>query len=234
MIEWAVDQAVHGELTDVRPANYLKSGLPSYSPRGMFPMHIIFAPGNVPAQVMLGIVAQETNMAQASWHAVPGDTGNPLIADYYGTGNVTVDSMGYNEADCGYGVGQMTTGMYTADGDTIFDADERKAIAVDYAANIAANLNLLIDKIKQYPLDLGEATCALDQSTWTIPFTNGTDEWRYIGAYDLQRGARVQLSNSDDDLNASSDDGEINVAWDAMAFVPIGGNAGHDCDDDYE
>jgi hypothetical protein len=88
--------------------------------------------------------------------------------------------------------------------------------------------------IKQHSLDLGEATCALDQSTWTIPFTNGTDEWRYIGAYDLQRGARVQLANIYDDLNGSTDDGEINVAWDAMAFVPIGANAGHGCDDDYE
>jgi len=34
----------------------------------------------VPAQVMLGIAAQETNMSQASWHEVPGDTGNPLVA----------------------------------------------------------------------------------------------------------------------------------------------------------
>lgn len=44
----------------------------------------------VPAQLLLGVVAQETNIAQASWHAADGDTGNPLITDYYGNGNADI------------------------------------------------------------------------------------------------------------------------------------------------
>jgi hypothetical protein len=71
MVEWAVDEAVHGTLTVQRPANYGQTGEPAYTPQGMFPLPA----GNVriPAQVLLGILAQESNFSQASWHGVPGD-----------------------------------------------------------------------------------------------------------------------------------------------------------------
>ncbi|GIG58596.1 hypothetical protein Lfu02_29680 [Longispora fulva] len=143
MVEWAVDRAVHGTLTTNRPANYLKTGQAAYSPQGMFPPHAVRGGGTVPAQVMLGILAQETNLSQASWHAVPGDTGNPLVADYYGNGGDGV-SINYPAADCGYGIGQVTTGMRV--GDTTYTRAQQIAIATDYAANIAAGLNILIDK----------------------------------------------------------------------------------------
>jgi hypothetical protein len=155
MVEWAVDQAVHGRLTVARPANYLKTGMPAYSPQGMFPLHHIAGGGTVPAQVMLGILAQESNLSEASWHAVPGDTGNPLISDYYGNrksdGSTNIDVINYNNADCGYGIGQVTTGMHV--GNTDYNHNQQVAIATDYAANIAAAVNVLIDKWNQVATD---------------------------------------------------------------------------------
>ncbi|HWS36486.1 MAG TPA: hypothetical protein VN408_27590 [Actinoplanes sp.] len=145
MVEWAVDLAVHQNLMVSRPANFLKMGLGSYQPQAMFPMHPLTGGGTVPANLMLAIIAQETNLSQASWHAVPGDTGNPLLPLYYGS--YSVDTIDYSLSDCGYGVGQVTTGMRV--GDTVYTANQRKAIAVDYAANVAAALNILIDKWNQ-------------------------------------------------------------------------------------
>ncbi|GIF24401.1 hypothetical protein BJ973_007881 [Actinoplanes tereljensis] len=145
-VEWAVDRAVRGTLDITRPDNYLKSRTPSYSPQGMFPLEVIKdGYASVPAQVELAVLAQETNLSQASWHAVPGDTGNPLISAYYGSYDPNV--IDYEKSDCGYGIGQVTTGM--ADGDTVYSIDEQIAISVDYAANIAASVNILIDKWNQ-------------------------------------------------------------------------------------
>jgi hypothetical protein len=144
MIEWAVDQAVHGSLTVSRPANYLKTGQPAYTPQGMFPEQALAGGGAVPAQVMLGILAQESSLSEASWHAVPGDLGNPLVADYYGNGGDDVDTIDYSSADCGYGVSQVTDGMRVED--TSLDHAQQVAVATDYAANIAAGLDILISK----------------------------------------------------------------------------------------
>ena len=154
MVEWAVDQAVHGDLTMQRPANYLGTGEPAYTPQGLFPPVALSTGGTIPAQVVLGILAQESNFKQASWHAVPGDGGNPLISDYYGT--TTVDSSGtivvpaddpnylpnYSNTDCGYGLGQVTTGMSFLNTPQ-FTAQQAVAVATDYAANIAASVQIL-------------------------------------------------------------------------------------------
>jgi hypothetical protein len=145
MVEWAVDLAVHGQLNVVRPDYYLKSTMPSYSPQGMFAPASLYGGGTVPAQVELAILAQETNLSQASWHAVPGDTGNPLISSYYGSYDPNV--IDYTKVDCGYGIGQVTTGMRSDD--DVYSPDEQIAIAVDYAANIAASINILVDKWNQ-------------------------------------------------------------------------------------
>lgn len=147
-VEWAVDMAVQGTLTIPRPANYSQAGEPAYTPQGMFP-----APTNVrvPAQVMLGILAQESNMAQASWHAVPGDAGNPLVADYYGNGNIAIDSIDYSASDCGYGIAQVTDGMRATD--TSRQPNQQVAIATDYAANIAAGLEILAEKWQQLQIN---------------------------------------------------------------------------------
>ena len=77
---------------------------------------------------------------QASWHALPGVAGDPLIADYYGAGG-GIDSINYAGADCGYGISQVTTGM--AAGDTTFSAHGQIKVAVDYQENIAAGLQIL-------------------------------------------------------------------------------------------
>ena len=59
-------------------------------------------------------MAQESNWSQASWHAPPGVAGDPLIADYYGAGG-GIDSIDYADADCGYGISQVTDGMAVGD-----------------------------------------------------------------------------------------------------------------------
>jgi hypothetical protein len=150
MVEWAVDRAVHGTLNVQRPANYLKTGQSAYTPQGMFrPIGLDGTTATIPAQVMLGIVAQESNMSEASWHAVPGDLGNPLIADYYGNAasGYSNNVINYDATDCGYGIAQVTDGM-RADS-TARTYPQKVAIATDYAANIAAALNILSEKWNQ-------------------------------------------------------------------------------------
>lgn len=148
MVEWAVDQAVHGDLTLTRPADYLKTDQAAYSPDTMFPLVSLSGGGTVPAQVELGILAQESNFDQASWHAVAGESGNPLISDYYGTAlpTGTADNPdvvpSYGTTDCGYGIGQVTDGMSDLDSDPYSTADAT-AVATDYAANIAASVQIL-------------------------------------------------------------------------------------------
>lgn len=143
MVEWAVNQAVKGQLTVQRPANYLKSGLPAYTPQGLFPLPPLVGGGQVPAQVFLAVLAQESNFRQATWHARPGDGGNPLVGDYYGNKDVPT-FIHYQDADCGYGISQMTDGMRV--GQTKFTAVQQAAIGIDYAANIAAGLQTLVHK----------------------------------------------------------------------------------------
>ncbi|SDY13135.1 hypothetical protein SAMN05421504_104608 [Amycolatopsis xylanica] len=183
MVEWAVDQAVHGTLNVQRPANYLKAGQGAYTPQGMFPLRSLAGGGTVPAQLMLGILAQETNLAQGSWHVVPGDTGNPLVADYYGNhgDGQSIDYGGEGEAqktDCGYGIGQVTTGMRVADGDSVYNRAQQLAIATDYAANIAAGLNILIEKWNQlYNDPAGRSYVNNGDPTWI------EDWWLAVWAY---------------------------------------------------
>jgi RHS repeat-associated protein len=86
------------------------------------------------------IMAQESNFSQASWHAPKGMAGDPLIADYYGSGG-GIASINYAGADCGYGIGQVTTGMHVGDGS--ISAHGQIKVAVDYQENIAAGLQIL-------------------------------------------------------------------------------------------
>lgn len=75
---------------------------------------------HIPAQVMLGITAQESNMWQATRFAVPGVTANSLIGNYYGVDyaadGAQLDPWRINwaDADCGYGITQATDGMRLA------------------------------------------------------------------------------------------------------------------------
>jgi hypothetical protein len=148
-IEWAVDQAVNDNLKTARPADWKRSGLPSYTPQLMtkFQLPALRGGGIIPPQILLGILAQESNLWQASGHAIETWTGNPLIGNYYGRiGNGW--SIDFSKADCGYGLGQITDGMRK--GNTVWGGlTEQRAIALDYTVNIAAAAKLLADKWNQ-------------------------------------------------------------------------------------
>ncbi|WP_249924299.1 SGNH/GDSL hydrolase family protein [Streptomyces alboniger] len=158
-VEWAVDMAVRGELRGkwISQDGYRsQAGLGSIDPQGLFPLPKLNGGGRIPANVLLGILAQESNLWQAESGAIPGQMGNPLAAvdGYYGH-NVKDTLLGYwrinwDKSDCGYGVGQVTDGMrlkeHEKTGETSLDPKLQRAIAVDYATNIAASMKILADK----------------------------------------------------------------------------------------
>ncbi|MGW1715303.1 golvesin C-terminal-like domain-containing protein [Streptomyces sp. NPDC002156] len=159
-VEWAVDMAVRGDLR----SGYLtqggwrsQTGISTIDPQGLFPVPTLNSTtGRIPAQVELGILAQESNLWQAESGAIPGQMGSPLAAvdGYYGhqSGGTLADywTIHWDLSDCGYGVGQVTDGMrkagYEKEGETSLPATTQRAIAVDYATNIAASLYILADK----------------------------------------------------------------------------------------
>ncbi len=157
-VEWAVDQAVTGVLNVQRPQGWKNLGMPAYTPQGLFPPIPLLGGGRVPAQVFLGVIAQESNMWQAPGSVVPGVTGNPLVGNYYGL-QIYNDAPGddwtidWAKADCGYGVTQLTDGMRLAgharDGEVLLPYAQQRAVALDYAANVAAGLRVLQDKWNQ-------------------------------------------------------------------------------------
>ena len=148
-VNWAAQMAEQGLLTTgngySRPAGYDNLGLVAYAPNSDFPLIALDHPSGdtwntVPRSVFEAIMAQESNWSQASWHAPSGVAGDPLIADYYGAGG-GIDSIDYADADCGYGISQVTDGM--AVGDTTLSAHGQIKVAVDYQENIAAGLQIL-------------------------------------------------------------------------------------------
>ncbi len=148
-IDWATQMAARGWLDGghARPADYANMGLAAYSANGDFPRIALSHPSGdtwdtVPRSVMEGIEAQESNWDQASFHALPGIAGDPLIADYYGSGGNAIDHIDFSEADCGYGLTQVTDGMRAGQQ----APDLQAKIAVDYEANIAAGLRILEQK----------------------------------------------------------------------------------------
>ncbi|MDF5751735.1 GDSL-type esterase/lipase family protein [Spongiactinospora sp. TRM90649] len=142
-VEWAANLAVQNALTIQRPANWHGSGLSAWSPQGLFPPLTLKGGGKVPAQIMLGILAQESNLWQASYHALEGVTGSPLIGDYYGArGSADGWTVQWGDSDCGYGVAQVTDGMRVGQ----IAETKQRAVALDYATNIAAGLRILQEK----------------------------------------------------------------------------------------
>jgi RHS repeat-associated protein len=148
-VNWAAQMAEQGLLTTgngySRPAGFDNLGLVAYAPNSDFPLIALDHPSGdswdtVPRSVFEAIMAQESNWSQASWHAPEGVSGDPLTADYYGAGG-GIDSIDYADADCGYGVAQVTDGMHV--GDTAYSAHGQIKIAVDYQENIAAGLQIL-------------------------------------------------------------------------------------------
>ncbi|MEV1069967.1 SGNH/GDSL hydrolase family protein [Streptomyces sp. NPDC050263] len=157
-VEWAVDMAIRGELR----ATWLKqggwraqAGLGTVDPQGLFPPPTLKGGGRIPAQVLLGVLAQESNLWQAESGSIPGQMGNPLaaIAGFYGHKGDTTEEywkIHWENSDCGYGVGQVTDGMRLAGhekaGETSLPPTKQRAVALDYAANIAASMYILADK----------------------------------------------------------------------------------------
>ncbi|MER6664155.1 SGNH/GDSL hydrolase family protein [Amycolatopsis japonica] len=157
-VEWAVDQAVRGVLNIQRPTGWKNLGMPAYTPQGLFPSIPLSGGGYVPAQVMLGVAAQESNLWQAARFAIPGVTANPLIGNYYGIdyyNDTEADDWTINwpDADCGYGITQVTDGMRLAGkekpGEVARPYNQQRAIALDFAANVAAGLQILQSKWNQ-------------------------------------------------------------------------------------
>ncbi|WP_241741006.1 SGNH/GDSL hydrolase family protein [Streptomyces sp. L2] len=159
-VEWAVDMAIRGDLRGgyLRQGGYrLQTGLLTIDPQGLFKPPTLLGGGRIPANVMLGIMAQESNLWQAERGVIPGQMGNPLAAvdGYYGhkTDPDNPDSywkIDWTNSDCGYGVGQVTDGMRLAGhektGETSLSPQLQKAVAIDYATNIAASMKILADK----------------------------------------------------------------------------------------
>ncbi|WP_240661320.1 MULTISPECIES: GDSL-type esterase/lipase family protein [unclassified Streptomyces] len=169
-VEWAVDQAVVDKLDFYRSAGWKKNDIGGYSPGGLFPAPVLAGDPSgtletedgdndkwhIPAQVMLGITAQESNMWQATRFAVPGVTANSLIGNYYGVDYAAsgeqLDPWHINwfEADCGYGITQVTDGMRLPGRDQPTKSQlAQEAVAIDYTANIAAGVQILSEKWDQ-------------------------------------------------------------------------------------
>ncbi|WP_328672263.1 Tat pathway signal protein [Streptomyces sp. NBC_00328] len=158
-VEWAVDMAIQGNLR----SGYLtqggwrsQTGISTIDPQGLFPRPALTGGGRIPAQVQLGILAQESNLWQAESGAIPGQMGSPLAAvdGFYGhqTGGSLSDfwTIRWDKSDCGYGVGQVTDGMrkagYEKPNETSLPVSTQRAVAIDYTTNIAASLYILADK----------------------------------------------------------------------------------------
>ncbi|ARF74074.1 NocE [Kitasatospora albolonga] len=164
-IEWAVNRSIEGTLDQHvrRAANWKNMGMGAYSPQALAGgLTSLNGGGRIPAQVFLGITAQESNMWQATRFAAPGTTANSLIGNYYG---IKHDAHGgvndpwlinWRAADCGYGITQVTDGMRLPnkpyeDG-SVRPSKPRayqEGVALDYTVNVAAGVNILAEKWNQ-------------------------------------------------------------------------------------
>jgi hypothetical protein len=146
-VEWAADMAIRGDLTSayVRQGGWRAAdGLGTVDPQGMFPLPgLLGSSGRIPAQVLLGVLAQESNLWQAEGGALPGQTSSTLASTngFYGHPSDPADPedhwrIDWSKTDCGYGIGQQTDGMKTGSVGEL-PAAQQKAIALDYTSNIA-------------------------------------------------------------------------------------------------
>ncbi|MFI1337571.1 hypothetical protein ACH4U7_47290 [Streptomyces sp. NPDC020845] len=156
-VEWAVDMAIRGNLTSayVRQGGWRTvAGLGTVNPQGMFPLPSLegTSGGRIPAQVLLGVLAQESNLWQAEGGALPGQTSSTLASTngFYGhpSDPATPEDhwrIDWSKADCGYSIGQQTDGMKSGEIGEL-PAAQQKAIALDYTSNIAVAARTLATK----------------------------------------------------------------------------------------
>ncbi|WP_258725777.1 SGNH/GDSL hydrolase family protein [Cellulomonas sp. NS3] len=158
-VEWAVNQAIKNNLRIPRPANWMDLGMPAYSAQGLFPRVELDGGGEIPAQIVLGVLMQESNLWQASGQVPPGMAGNPLTGNYYGFDNRASSpddrwAVRWSKSDCGYGVGQITDGMRLAAFNEVgkpqaYAHSTQRAIALDYTVNVALAVRMLAQKWNQ-------------------------------------------------------------------------------------
>ncbi|BDH05253.1 hypothetical protein HEK131_24800 [Streptomyces seoulensis] len=189
-VEWAVDMAIQGNLR----SGYLtqggwraQTGLSTIDPQGLFPRPTLTGGGRIPAQVQLGILAQESNLWQAESGAIPGQMGSPLAAvdGFYGhqTGGSLSEfwTIHWDKSDCGYGVGQVTDGMrkagYEKPNETSLPASTQRAVAIDYTTNIAASLYILAAKWNE--VHKSDQTIAVNNDDPAKPENWFTAVWNY-------------------------------------------------------
>ncbi|MBY8884126.1 SGNH/GDSL hydrolase family protein [Streptomyces sp. PTM05] len=159
-VEWAVDMAVRNDLH----AGYITQGGwrsqeedSTVDPDTMFPAPSLtgHSGAHVPAQVILGILAQESNLWQAEGGAIAGQTSSPLTSQNGFYGHPSVSGTAYwqidwTNSDCGYGIGQITDGMrvpaHPKPNETEMPYNEQLAISLDYTVNIAKAVQLISDK----------------------------------------------------------------------------------------
>ncbi|WP_444537099.1 golvesin C-terminal-like domain-containing protein [Streptomyces sp. BR1] len=156
-VEWAADMAIRGNLTSayVRQGGWRSAaGLGTVDPQGMFPLPALAGTngGRIPAQVLLGVLAQESNLWQAEGGALPGQTSSTLASTngFYGHPSSPATpqdhwQIDWDHTDCGYGIGQQTDGMKIGEPNEL-PAGQQKAIALDYTSNIAAAAQTLAKK----------------------------------------------------------------------------------------
>ncbi|WP_157254949.1 SGNH/GDSL hydrolase family protein [Nonomuraea typhae] len=164
-VEWAVDQLVFKDRLQVwRQSDWKGSGVPQWNPQDLFPTPDLAGGGRIPVSVMFGILAQESNLWQAQRDVLPGETGNPLVGNYYGVQIYDADptndwDIRFDEADCGYGITQQTDHMrrqgHARPGEWLWDPETQRRIALDYATNIAVGLTTLAEKWNQVHADTG-------------------------------------------------------------------------------
>ncbi|MBY8877306.1 Tat pathway signal protein [Streptomyces sp. PLK6-54] len=198
-VEWAVDMAVRGDLNASWIAQggwRAQTGLSSIDPQALFPAPSLIGGGRIPAQVELGILAQESNLWQAESGAIPGQMGNPLtgIVGFYGhSGSDPSDywKIDWTKSDCGYGVGQVTDGMRMAGhekpGETALSPTLQKAVALDYTVNVAASLKILADKWNE--VHTSGQTVTVNNDDASKPENWFTAVWNYNLGFNRPAGA---------------------------------------------
>lgn len=204
-VNWAIQQATRNLLTSTvltRPPDYANMGLVAYQPSNDFPRRQLLPAASsvpVPPSVIQAVFAQESNWRHASPRALPGVAGNPNVGDFYGNGR-TLDHIDLANADCGYGVSQVTDPM-TADSH-LYSFNGKTKVAVDYAENVAAGIQFLVDKWNQ----LQGETVLMNNNDPSILENWYAAIWAYNSGYNSPDAAgREGLGWTNNPMNADWD-----------------------------